>query len=179
MDRKLIDYLPEHAQEIIEMRVIMAAEQKEFERLWTEIDNTKKDQFLVTATENGIARWERMLKISPKATDTIEERRLRILAKVNEQLPFTKVTLAQSLTALCGEGGYKLEIQYGEYRVRVLVALTARKMVDEVQKLLQRVLPANLLIEVTLLYNTWERLESKTWEELESKTWDEILEGEL
>lgn len=178
MDRKLIDYLPEHSQEILEMRVIMAAEQKEFERLWTEINNTKKDQFLVTATENGIARWEKMLKISPKATDTTEERRLRILAKVNEQLPFTKVTLAQSLTALCGEGGYKMDIRYGEYRVRVLVALAAKKMVDEVQKLLQRVLPANLLIEVTLLYNTWEKTKAKTWGELLSRKWRGVKEDE-
>lgn len=178
MDRKLIDYLPEHFSNILEMRVIMEAEQKEFERLWGEIDNTKKDRFLITATENGIARWESMLKISPKATDTIEERRLRILAKVNEQLPFTKITLAQSLTALCGENGYKMEIGYGEYRVRVLVALTAKKMVDEVQRLLRRVLPANLLIEVTLLYNTWGKIKTKTWGELLSRKWRGVKEDE-
>lgn len=179
MDRKLIDYLPEQVSEIHEFKVIMNAEQSEIERLWDKVDEGLSNQFLATATEYGIERWERMLKLSKKDTDSIEDRRLRILAKVNEQLPFTKITLEDSLKALCGENGYKLVISYGEYRVNVQVALTAKTMLDEVDKLLRRVLPANLLVTVVLLYNQWAKLETKTWEELESLTWDEILEAEL
>ncbi len=178
-NRKLIDYLPRHSQDIHEIRVIMDAEQPEIEKIWREAERVQQDVFLATASDAGLARWEKMLGISAKDSDTLEERRMRCLAKVNEQLPFTKRTLAESLTALCGDGGYKLHIGYGEYSVRVLVALAAKKMVAEVEALLRRVLPANLVIEVSLMYNQWEKIKGRTWGELLGKTWGAVKEETL
>lgn len=179
MDRLLIQYLPDHSAEIEEMAAIMAAEQPEVEMLWGEIDHALEDQFLATATERGIARWEKMLSISPRATDTLSDRRFRVLAKVNEQLPFTKITLKEQLTALCGEGGFRFTIKHGEYRVEVRVELTARKMIAEVGELLWRVLPANLLIDLSLLYNQWSKVKAKTWGAIKTKPWKAIKEEEL
>lgn len=179
MDRLLIHYLPDHSAEIKEMAAIMDAEQPEVETLWGEIDTSLADQFLTTATERGIARWEKMLSISPRATDTLDDRRFRVLAKVNEQLPFTKITLREQLTALCSERGFRFAIKHGEYRVEVRVELTARKMIDEVESLLRRVLPANLLIDLTLLYNQWENVKTRTWGAIKTKTWKALKEEEL
>lgn len=176
MDRLLINYLPPHSAELLEVQSLMTAEQPEIERLWGDIDNALKDQFLSTATITGIMRWEKMLKLVPRATDTLDERRFRILARINEQLPFTKNTLRDMLKALCGEKGFRMTIFYGEYRIRVLVELSVKKMVAEVESLLKRVIPANMFVEVSLLYNVWETTKMKTWGELLPKTWGAVKE---
>lgn len=47
------------------------------------------------------------------------------------------------------------------------------------EALLRRVLPANLVIEVSLMYNQWEKIKGRTWGELLGKTWGAVKEETL
>ncbi len=66
------DLWPPIIQELEEFQKIAEIEELYFEQLKQEIQNIVDDQFIQTATEKGIARRERMLKISPFADDTLE-----------------------------------------------------------------------------------------------------------
>lgn len=154
LDRKLIDYLPPVLQQTREMQAVMEGEQPAVAGLWDAWKTVLDALFVRYANEQGLARWERMLGIRPRGTDSMEVRRVAVLARLNEQLPFTERTLRLMLDGVCGPGGYTLEIIYREYRVFVRVHLWEKRAVDEAAALLGRVVPANMVIDLGLRYNT-------------------------
>ena len=154
LDRKLIDYLPPVLQQTREMQAVMEGEQPAVAGLWDAWKTVLDALFVRYANEQGLARWERMLGIRPRGTDSMEVRRVAVLARLNEQLPFTERTLRLMLDGVCGPGGYTLEIIYWEYRVFVRVHLWEKRAMDEAAALLGRVVPANMVIDLGLRYNT-------------------------
>ena len=154
LDRKLIDYLPPVLQQTREMQAVMEGEQPMVAGLWDAWKTVLDALFVRYTNEQGLARWERMLGIRPRGTDSVEARRAAVLARLNEQLPFTERTLRLMLDGVCGPGGYTLEIIYREYRVFVRVHLWEKRAMDEAAALLGRVVPANMVIDLGLRYNT-------------------------
>lgn len=89
MDRKLINYLPYVVRDYAEFQGIAGAEQPEFENAWAAVDDLLNNQFITTAGNLGLSRWEKILGITPKGTDTLDDRRFRVLTRLNEELPYT------------------------------------------------------------------------------------------
>lgn len=175
----LLGYLPDVLQNTKEMQAIMAAETPEIQALWKACEDVMNDQFIAEATENGVARRERMLGISPFATDTLEDRKFRLLSRYNEQLPYTRRSLMQQLATLCGADGYEIQFLTKDFTVKVKVELTAKKQEAAVSEMLERVLPYNMVFTVELLYNQWQMVKAYTWGALASRTWKEIREEVL
>ena len=173
-DRKLINYLPPFMQVYREMATIMETEQTEVDRLWLEAENALADQFILEATENGVKRWESMLGISPKDTDTLDERKFRILTKLNQELPFTLRKLEQALTNLCGAGNYSVEITAEEYHIEVKLALTNENNYQEVVDILKKMVPANMTQYVQIMYNAHNVIARFTHGQLTAYTHDQL-----
>lgn len=162
MDRNLLEYLPLVLRDIKEYKVLEAIEQTQFENLWSALFDSVNNQFVSDAVESGIVRYEKILNIMPKGTDTLDVRRFRILARMNEELPYTMEKLQGSLEALCGENGYTAVLDNDEYKLIVRVALGVKGQYEEVDKLLQRITPANIIIDLSLLYNQHSLLSTYT-----------------
>lgn len=175
MDRKLIDYLPIFIQNYAEVEAIMNAEQVSVEKTWTSAEDVMNDQFITEATENGVKRWESILGITPKANFTLDERKFLILARLNEQLPYTMESLKTALTALCGADGYTLKIDSDKYVLTVKLALYNEKNIESVGELLDKMIPANLITKVTI-FNTHALLTGYTHEQLAQFTHKAIRE---
>jgi len=170
-ERTLIEYLPHIIRDVREYKAIMNdAEQPEMVDSWGAVEDAMNDQFIVDATENGVKRWEKILGIVPQATLTLDERKFTILTRINEQLPFTLRTLEESLKSLCGEDGYVVQLQANEYILVVKVALVAVQNYNDVERLLQRIVPANMIIQLSIIYNTHEVLEAFTHQRLHNYT---------
>ena len=105
LDRKLIDYLPPVLQQTREMQAVMEGEQPAVAGLWDAWKTVLDALFVRYANEQGLARWERMLGIRPRGTDSMEVRRVAVLARLNEQLPFTERTLGLLVDGVWGRGG--------------------------------------------------------------------------
>ena len=54
---------------------------------------------------------------------------------------------------MCGGDGFTAELDNKKYLLSVQVALTAKNQYDEVGKLLEREIPANMEISLSLKYN--------------------------
>ena len=175
----LTEYLPDVLKNVTEMQAIMKAETPIVQAIWNACEDCMNDQFISEATENGIARREKMLNITPDATDTLEDRRFRLLSRYNENTPYTKRSLANMLETLCGTDGYKLTILTSKFTVHVKVALAVKKQADSVGELLERILPYNMAFSVELLYNTWQKLKPYTWGYVNAFTWKELKEEVL
>ena len=172
-------YQPRLVKDTDEFKALAVTENPELTLCWEGLEAAEADQFVDTLTANGCKRWEKILNIQPKATDTLEERRFRIKTRLNENLPYTYRRLTQLLDALCGAGNYEATVFHNEYRLKVLLELIVKKTFDEAQELLERIIPANLILEVAIRYNQWQTVLPYTWAELKTLTWKTVKEDML
>lgn len=179
MQRNLIDYLPTVLREFEEFKQIMTVEQKQINDLWDGIYGILNEAFIDTAEDIGLKRWEIILNITPLDTDTKEVRRMRIQAKLIEDVPYTWHNLKKMLGSLCGENGYTAELKSEEYTLVIKVALTSKKMKDEVAKMADRVVPADIILNIDLMYNTYDLLKQITWAQATEKTYKQLRDEVL
>lgn len=174
MDRHLLDYFPETLKMFREFQAIAGTEQPEAERMWDALQAVLNDQFVLDATENGVRRWEGILKIVPKATASLNDRRFLILARLSEELPYSLRMLMRQMESLCGRSGYTIQLKNTEYTLVVRIALTARSNYDDVGNMLGRMIPANMIIDLSLMYNQHKTLGKFTHRRLAAYTHNQL-----
>ena len=179
MHKRLQDYLPEILLKTYEFPLLCDTEQPEIDRLHDAADAVLDAQFLSTAGEYAISRYEKIFGVVPQDTDTLDERRFKVLTRINSQLPFSVRRLRQQLATLCGADGYKLEVSGGKYTLSVKVALTAKRNQQAVEELLADIVPANMVCTTSLLYNQHADLTRFTHAQLALLTHFEIREEVL
>ena len=86
----LLGYLPDIMQGIREMKAIMAAEQVTSDQIWDAAEKAFLNQYIQTADEYGITRREKALGITPYGTDTLDDRRFRLMAMYGSDTPYTR-----------------------------------------------------------------------------------------
>ena len=101
-------YLPPFLKEFLEMREILGAEEPEFQELVKQYDDVLKDNFIVTATERGIARFESTLGIRPDASASLETRRSAVLTKWWDATPYTLRTLKNRIAMIQGNSNIQI-----------------------------------------------------------------------
>ena len=175
---RLIDYLPPFIQKYHEIKAIMNAEQVETDTAWIGTENVLNDQFIQDATQNGVARYEKILGITPKSTYTLDERKFNILAAMNVQLPYTVESLQSSLESLCGADGYTLVFDTDSYHMAVKLALNNANNLEAVKELLCNIIPANIVTDVGL-FNQYMVLGGYTHEQLATYTHQGVREEML
>lgn len=174
-ERRLIDYLPNTEKHFKEFDAIMTiAEDPEMTVAWDAADNLINDQFILDATENGVSRMEKIMKIVPRATETLDSRKFTLLTKTSEQPPFTMTALKRQLETLCGKGNYEVIRDANTKSLRVLVGLVASSSFDDVAILLERIVPANMVIDLSLKYSQHTEVSTHTHEFLQSFTHEQI-----
>ena len=85
--------------------------------------------------------------------------------------------LHEILTGLCTADGY--EVTLAGFELTVKVSLGTRNQLDIVYKMLTQIVPANIKLTVTLLYNTWDMFGAQTWDQIKTLHWEDIKEGVL
>lgn len=180
MDRRLLSYLDgcilkdyEEIQEILRVEQISEA------KVWEELEYLLEESRVQDSEGVGLNRWEGILELKPLDTDPIEVRRLRIKGKLNETLPYSYRVVCSMLKALCGEDGISIDQRVEEYIYSVKVALKSKKLKAEVEKLLDRVIPENMILQVSLMYNTHQLLAERTHASLAAYTHRQLREEEL
>ena len=147
MDRQLIDYLPELLRQYREFQAICRMEQPEFALAWEAAEGLLNEQFLETAENVGLARWEKMLGIVPKGTDSLEKRRFTLKSRLSEVLPYTLPQLRRMLQNLCGE---EIGVRAVDYRLTVRLPEAQRLNLPAVRGTVGRMAPVNLAVELGL-----------------------------
>lgn len=174
MKKLLRDYLPDTLKDVLEFQIIMDSGQSAADRFSEALEDLLNDQFVDTATETGVARYESIFNIIPKDTYTLDERKFTIKVKMNEQLPFTIKMLKRQLAMLCGDKGYSIELDSNKYFILIKVELIAKNSFNDVAEMIKRVVPANMLTEVRIIYNQHKTLGKFTHRYLSGHTHNEI-----
>lgn len=170
MERNMLDYLPDALRPYRELRAMAAGWQVLFDGLWRAADQALDDQFVTTAGEYGLSRWESMLGIRVKGTESLDKRRARVLSRLLEQLPFTMRGLLVQLETLCGGDGFTVELREGNNVLYVRCPLALKQYREDARGLLERIVPAALRIDFDLERNTHSKLAAFTHRELAQYT---------
>ena len=143
---RLIEYVPPVLQDVEEYQVLMSeGEQPHIDALWNEVESALHNQFIADADESGVERYERLVDISPNPEETLEVRKLKVMARWNNQQPYTMRTLEEKMDELCGAGNYSITMDYGAYTITIEVDMPMKGQVDELERMLAWLLPANLV----------------------------------
>lgn len=142
--------------------------------LFGHIEAADQDTNITTSTENGIKRREEILKVNPKDTESIEDRRFRILIKWYDSYPYTFRDLINRMDNLLGQGNYTIVIDNDTQEMMCRLELKKRAMYDEFVKLLETIVPLNIKMDIMLRYRQWLEYKNTTWKDLKAKTWYEM-----
>ena len=146
-DVNLLAYLPPFMQDFTEIAVTLNAEDPEFVIVWDSADRVLKNQFIETADEYGISRFEKILKILPSKEDTLESRRSRVQNRWFNDMPYTMRTLIQRLTTLCADHGFTLTKYFTDaYTLEIHTDLELFGQVEELERVIQAMIPCNLVV---------------------------------
>ncbi len=154
MDTRIIEiekYWADVVRNTAEFQQIANAQNPELNTLAQCIQRILQDAFINDATEYGVERWEKMLKIAPALTDTLETRKVRILTYLSFKTPYTWRTLEQMIVSYVGENNYTMNY------VNDTSVLTIRVRTDDINQfeligtLLKEVLPQNIIVDLDYL----------------------------
>lgn len=165
---------PETILKIDEIKAIYDVEEKTGGILQEEIRNLDKDISIVTATERGIERREKILGIKHQDTDDLEDRRLNVLTKWNEEYPYTLKFLMNKLDKIVGNGNYTIAVDSEKLEMKCLVEMRSATLYGIFLETLEKIVPMNISIDVGLRYNQWINVAGLTYKDVETKTYYQI-----
>ena len=142
----LVSYLPPFMADFKEVAVTLEAENPEFKIIWDAANQVLYNEFIATADEYGISRFEAILKILPSKEDTLESRRARVQARRFNAIPYTMKALISKLIALCGDNNFTITKQFDFYRLELETHLELYGQVDELEYIINTMLPCNIVV---------------------------------
>lgn len=157
---KVQRYYPNVIANADEFKQLSLLENEEFKIVWQANCKWFYNTFVYKVDLQGIKRWEDMLNLTPKSTETLEDRRINILVKLNSMLPYTIKRLQQIL-----------DIRYGENNV---IATTTKKYellidfnyktelnIGSMRAILRCIIPANLMFKINISWSMKKEINNK------------------
>lgn len=144
------DYWSPVVAESLEFTAIANAENPEFKYLWEKVYGLVDEYFVRTATEYGVSRMEKVLKITPLVSDTLEQRKERILWKMNLKLPYTMRFLKNILASMVGEENRQVEHDNDTQTLTVRIKNGSSDM-GQLRKDLEKIIPAPLILNLEVM----------------------------
>jgi hypothetical protein len=171
----LLFEVPEIIGQIPDIKAIYDINETQSENLETVIERMDKNIFLEQMDEETTARWETMLGINPQDNDTLDDRRFRIKASVLERRPYTETAIRRKLQTLCPEG-YEMSVDTDRQQVTIKIALKSRKMIQDVRKYIEDILPLNMVYTVMVMWNQYSTFTGLTYAEMQKRTHKQLRE---
>lgn len=140
-------YLPDAIRGIREFQAITATETGPFNDCRAAITRMLDNQFVPTADSAGLSRYEKMFGLASDKTAEIEDRRFRILSKINNRLPYSMGWLRGKLDALFGIGNYILTRDVANYLITVEADVQFENVILDLYDDLRKSIPANMTLE--------------------------------
>lgn len=146
-DIDIAQFLPPVSRDSRDMQEIMRVENPEFILLWEIMAGLLDNQFIPSMGELGLSHWEWILEVLPQDTDTIEDRRNRILRLLAGTRPYTVEKLQEMLDATFGRGAVGVDLNENLYEIWFILSKEMRERSGEVINYAEPIVPKNLLLK--------------------------------
>lgn len=146
----LIEYIPPFLKEVKEFNRIFDTEDIEIKNMRAQINKLLSEVIVKTADSYGLERYEKIYGIT-KIAETIEARRMNILFKMNNRVPYTLKWLINTLDEAIGKGNYKLTTNFKNYELNIEINLNYTEAAEILKTNLVKQIPANLQLNYELV----------------------------
>ena len=175
----MLDYIPAYYHASRVMRSIIQALGTEFDSVQDAFQSVLKQFYINTADKWGLDLWEKELALPPGDSETVAERRQRIIAKLRGNGTAT-IKAIKSLAESYDKGLIDVAEDFSQYTVIRFVDTTGiPSNIDDLKAIVREIVPAHLALEFEYNYFIWDELDllNLTWDELDALnlTWDQIL----
>ena len=189
----LLEHFPDRWRSLLEVQAICDSDlvsvdgddKHTIPHLWDCMETELNNAFIVPydtkpgADEYTCSRWEKMLGIVPADDMTLDDRQFNIYTKLFQSTPYTYEKLKVMLDDLIGETDYYLDRDVNNKSLTVKLSLQSRFKADSVNDLLDRIIPADIILNTTVAYTTNDDMSKYTHDELSAYTHNEIKITEL
>lgn len=151
---------------------------KQVAKVRTELDRLEEDVYFENMSEVRTKRWEEMLKLTPKTTDTLDERRFAIQSRVIDKLPYSYRVVYRDLQALVDDVEFTRGWSENGATVTVKIGLSSESMLRDIDALLDKKLPLDVVYEIIVMYNSYDIAARYTHEQLAAYTHGQIRSDE-
>lgn len=143
---KMKRYFPRFYDGYVEIDAIIDTEDKAFEEIGVNFRRAINNQFIKLADETGISAYEVLFDvIADPSTETLEERRDRLLNRVSVIPYYTTIFLRNRLDSLIGAWLYNLIIDYDNYTLYLESAAKNQLYYNEIAVLMSNIKPCNIV----------------------------------
>lgn len=147
----LKSYLPPFLQLYRELDTTFNTEDKEFLLVWNAVNCTLYNEFIATADEYGITRFEKILGILPDKEATLESRRLSVQTAWISTLPYTIKMLINKMISLYGDNNFIIKTNfYDTYELNITLEMNMYSQYKDLVNLLELMVPVNITINVNV-----------------------------
>lgn len=139
-------YFPRYYEGILETDELIKVENDIWNNLYLLLNKAKNNQFIAYADEDGIYAYEQLFQIvADPETETLEERRFRLLNRVQTLSYYTMIYLRQKLNSLFGENNYEIEMDYLNYTLYIKSNASNSFIYKESIATINKIKPANIV----------------------------------
>lgn len=143
---KARSYVPDIYKGFVEMEAIVRVGDSMVDMVEDEVKRLIDNQWIKHAREDGIEQWEQMLHIvSNPSEEDLEFRRTRILNRISNRIPFTKISLQRKLDSIIGSGNYILTIDYDKYIIYLESSAANQIWHSEIVLTMNNMKPCNMV----------------------------------
>lgn len=143
-DVKIKDRFPSIYSDFKEIDRLCESEQRLFDSFNSEVHQLSNNQFVLTASDEGLSEYEEILKIYRYQNESTESRRLKIINRLSDAPPYSYIRLLNRLNSLLGKGTYELYLTPEKYQIIIGIHVVEPEIIGEIQKMFTEILPANI-----------------------------------
>lgn len=174
---RMLNYWPQVIQRILEFQAFIKSEGFEIDFLTGDIEVSINEAYLTTMGEDRISSWEKALGIVSSTTDTVEDRREAVIARIRGQGKLNTALINSIVNTFTGGTA----ISYIENSV-LYIKITPppnnkQYKFENVVRELSKKVPAHLGLSVTRNYSTWDDIKTNfaSWDAVKAQDdWETI-----
>lgn len=143
MQTMILNHYPPVIQQIRHIQEIAKAEDNEFKKLNAGIDRIVRNMYVFTADETGVKQFEQLLGIEPKTGQSIDDRKVSIIFKINQK----KMSLSE-LTSMLADYCEGIRLINDMTNMEMTIEMNASTIsVETINNMLDEILPLNIYIQ--------------------------------
>ena len=149
-------YYPEHIKKIKEFQQIAKAQNYELKLLWDAANVYELNRYVDSMDAHQCEYFESVIfHVTPRASDTLDDRRARIKTLAMSSLPYTENKLREILESFADADHIQLTVTCSKYLIEVYLEVSTPSILESTQAVVYKMRPANMTVVITVKYR-WE-----------------------
>lgn len=165
-----IKYIPNEMKEIKEYNELDKAVNPTISSVKSDMTSILNNHFLSSLDEYGCDRMEKIMDIEGNEHLLLEMRRLYIMTKANNTLPYTLRNFERKIISLLGNHNFSLEMNYNEYHLKIILFVQNFNKIEYLKENLEGMIPCNIILELMVIYNQYKLFTKYKYGELRTMT---------